>query len=77
MRGIFWNKILFGTGRSEADPEALKALRELPSVLYGAGWYAPYVREYLGRVGVEVAACFVDDGFTSSAGTVSFDEVRR
>lgn len=56
--------------------EALKA-GGLPIVLYGDGWYAPYVREFLARHRLKAAACFVDDGFTASAGTINFDEVRR
>ena len=76
MKDMFWDKIISGPGRAGADIEALKGSR-LPIVLYGDGWYAPYVREYLARYGLKAAACFVDDGFTSSAGTVSFDEVRR
>jgi FkbM family methyltransferase len=56
--------------------ETLKA-GGLPIALYGDGWYAPYVREYLRRHGLEAAACFVDDGFTSSAGALSFAEAGR
>ena len=56
--------------------EALKA-GGLPIVLYGDGWYTPYVRAFLARQGLKAAACFVDDGFTSSAGTINYDEVRR
>lgn len=63
-------------GRAGADPGTLKS-SGLPLALYGDGWYAPYVREYLARHGLTAAACFVDDGFTASAGTISFDEVRR
>ena len=65
-----------GPGRAEADIAALKT-GGLPLVLYGDGWYTPYVREYLERRGLKAAACFADDGFTATAGTVSFDEVRR
>jgi len=61
---------------ASADLEALKA-GVLPLALYGDGWYTPYVREYLARHGLKAAACFADDGFTSSAGTINFDEVRR
>ncbi len=61
---------------ASADLEALKA-GGLPIVLYGDGWYAPYVRQFLARQGLKAAACFVDDGFTSSAGTMNYDEVRR
>ncbi len=74
---MFLDEIIAAPGRGEADAEALKALRELPLVLYGAGWYAPYVREYLARSGLEVAGCFVDEGFTSSPETVSFGEIAR
>ena len=77
MRNTFLDKIIYAPGRGEADGEALKSLGRLPFVLYGAGWYAPYVREYLARFGLKAAACFVDDGFTSTGETVSFDEVRR
>ena len=73
---MFLDKILSLSSRAEGEAEDLKTLKGLPLVLYGAGWYAPYVREYLGRFGLKVAGCFVDDGFTSSADTVSFDEVR-
>jgi FkbM family methyltransferase len=58
-----------------ADIEALKA--GPPVVIYGDGWYAPYVRQFLARAGVAVAGAFVDDGFTASAGTVSFEEICR
>jgi len=76
MRDTFLDKIIAAPGKAEGDAAALKALGELPLVLYGAGWYAPYVREYLARSGLKVAGCFVDDGFTTSDGAVSFDEVR-
>ncbi len=66
----------FSPAKPSADLEALKA-GGLPVALYGDGWYTPYVREYLARNGVKAAGCFVDDGFTSSAGTVSFAEARR
>ena len=59
-----------------ADLETLKS-SGLPIALYGDGWYTPYVREYLARHGLTVAACFADDGFSASAGTVNLDEVRR
>lgn len=61
---------------ASADLEALKA-SGLPIALYGDGWYTPYVREFLARHGLKAAACFVDDGFTSNSGTVSFEEARR
>lgn len=59
--------------------EELKSLRAsgLPLVLYGDGWYAPYVREFLARRGLRPAAVFTDAGFTSSGEAVSFGEVRR
>ncbi len=60
-----------GTG---ADLEALKA-SALPIVLYGDGWYAPYVRRFLAREGLKPAACFTDAGFTSSGEALSFAEV--
>ena len=74
---MFLDEIVAAPGRAEADIEALKALKQFPIVLYGDGWYTPYVREYLARFGLKAAACFVDDGFTSTAGTVSFAEIRR
>ncbi len=74
---MFLDKIAAAPGKDEADIEAFKALRELPLVLYGDGWYAPYMREYLSRSGLKAAACFVDDGCAASPGTVSFEEVRR
>lgn len=73
---MFLDEIAAVPGRAGADIEALK-LSRLPIVLYGDGWYAPYVREYLARSGLSAAACFVDDGFTSSAGTVTFDGIRE
>lgn len=76
MPDKFLSKLVSGSGRAEADLRALKAAG-LPLVLYGDGWYAPYVREYLGRYGLKADACFVDDGCASSAGTVGFDEIRR
>ena len=76
MGNMFLDKILSLPSRAEGEGEDLEALKGLPLVLYGAGWYAPYVRGFLARSGLEVAGCFVDDGFTSSAETVSFDEVR-
>lgn len=74
---MFLDKILEMPGRAEVDGEALEALGRLPFVLYGAGWYAPYVREYLARSGLKAAGCFVDEGFTSSPETVSFEEIER
>ena len=75
MKETFLDKIAAGTWRAEADIEALKG--GLPFVIYGDGWYAPYIKEYLGRFGLKASACFADDGFTSTAGTLSFDEVRK
>jgi FkbM family methyltransferase len=49
----------------------------LPLALYGDGWYAPYVREYLARRGLAAAAVFTDAGFTTSGEAVSFNEVCR
>lgn len=77
MKDLFPDKIDGLPGRAEADGEAIKNLCRLPVVLYGDGWYAPYVREYLARFGAKVAGCFADDGFTSSAGTVSLAEIGR
>jgi len=71
MNETFHDKI-----SASADLEALKA-GGLPLALYGDGWYAPYVREFLARHGLKAAATFVDDGFTASAGTINFGEVRR
>jgi len=73
---MFLDKIAAAPRRAEAELEALK-LSRLPIALYGDGWYAPYVREYLARSGLSAAACFVDDGFTASAGTVTFDGIRQ
>lgn len=72
---MFLDDIAAAPGRAEGDIEALKG--GLPVVLYGDGWYAPYVREYLARAGVRAAVCFADEGYTASAGTVSFEAVRR
>ena len=77
MKNMFLDKIVAGAGRAEAESEELKALGRLPVVLYGDGWYAPYVREYLARFGLKAAACFVDDGFTASSGAAGFDEIKR
>ncbi|MDO8805102.1 MAG: FkbM family methyltransferase [Elusimicrobiota bacterium] len=74
---MFLDKIVDAPGRAGADIETLKASARLPLVLYGAGWYAPYLRAYLARLGLNVSASFVDDGFTSSSGAVSFDEIKR
>lgn len=74
---MFLDKIAAAPGGSKAGAETLKSLSRLPIVLYGAGWYAPYVREYLSRAGLSAAACFADDGFTAPGDTVTFDEVRR
>ena len=76
MSETFPDNITAGPGRARADIETLKG-SGLPLALYGDGWYAPYVREYLARHGLRAAACFVDDGFTASAGTVGFEEARR
>jgi len=72
----FPNRIFSGPGREAGTVNALKA-SGLPLVLYGDGWYAPYVREYLRRRGLNAAAVFTDAGFTSSGEAVSFDEVNR
>lgn len=69
-----WDKIDAGPGRAAEDMKRLKA-SGLPLALYGDGWYAPYVREYLGRRGLPVAAVFTDAGFTNSGQAVSFGEV--
>ncbi len=76
MEDMFFGDIGAAGGKTGGDIKTLKASL-LPLVLYGDGWYAPYVREYLARSGLKAAACFVDDGFTSSPGTVGFEEVRR
>ena len=62
--------------KAAADLAALKA-SGLPIALYGDGWYAPYVREFLARNGLKAAASFVDDGCAYSEGTVGFEEIRR
>ncbi|MDD5209356.1 MAG: FkbM family methyltransferase [Elusimicrobiales bacterium] len=71
------DKIFEMPGRAEVDGEALEALGRLPFVLYGDGWYTPYMREYLASFGLKPAACFVDDGCAASPGTVNFEEVKR
>ncbi|MBI4350316.1 MAG: FkbM family methyltransferase [Elusimicrobia bacterium] len=72
----FLDELTPAPGRAGADLEALRA-SGFPIVLYGDGWYAPYVREYLARSGLSPAACFADDGCAASAGTVSFGEIER
>lgn len=69
-----WDKLNAAPGRAGEDLKNLKAAG-LPIVLYGDGWYAPYVREYLARRGLQIAAVFTDAGFTTSGQAVSFDEV--
>lgn len=71
-----WDKLNAGPGRAAEELNELKA-SGLPLALYGDGWYAPYVREYLARRGLSVAAVFTDAGFTTSGQAVSFDEVNR
>lgn len=68
-----WDKIAAGPGRAAQDLEGLKA-SGLPLALYGDGWYAPYVREFLARRGLKPAAVFTDAGFTTSGEAVSFAE---
>ena len=68
------DRIAAGPVRAAEDLEELKA-SGLPLALYGDGWYAPYVREYLKRRGLNPAAVFTDAGFTSSGEAVSFGEV--
>ncbi len=70
----FPDKIGPATGGAEKDMNELKA-SGLPLVLYGDGWYAPYVREYLRRRGLSAAAVFTDAGFTASGEAVGFAEV--
>ncbi|MDD2805591.1 MAG: FkbM family methyltransferase [Elusimicrobiales bacterium] len=72
--GALWDKIGSGPARAGEDLKELKA-SGLPVVLYGDGWYAPYLREYLARRGLSAAAVFTDAGFTASGAAVSFDEV--
>ncbi|MCM2268263.1 MAG: FkbM family methyltransferase [Elusimicrobiales bacterium] len=69
-----WEKLAAGPARAEEELRELKAAG-LPLVLYGDGWYAPYVREYLQRRGLPVAAAFTDAGFTSSGEALSFAEI--
>jgi len=71
-----WNKINAGPGGAAEDIKELKAAG-LPLVLYGDGWYAPYLREYLYRRGLAPAAVFTDAGFTASGAAVSFEEIGR
>ncbi len=74
--GTFWDRLPPGHGGAEEDLGRLTA-SGLPFVLYGDGWYAPYLREYLRRRGLAPAAAFTDAGFTSSGEAVSFAEVSR
>ena len=69
-----WEKLRAGPGRAAEDLNTLKA-DGLPLALYGDGWYAPYVREYLARRGLRPAAVFTDAGFTTSGEAVGFAEV--
>ena len=69
MKDIFLDKILAAPGRAAADLEVLKVSR-LPIVLYGDGWYAPYVREYLARAGLKAAASFADRERSAGTATV-------
>ncbi|MBI5743862.1 MAG: FkbM family methyltransferase [Elusimicrobia bacterium] len=71
-----WDKITSGPGCAEEDLRKLQA-SGLPLVLYGDGWYAPYLREYLRRHGLAPAAVFTDAGFTASQEAVSVEEIRR
>lgn len=72
----FLDDIHAAPGGAGTDLEALKA-SGLPLVLYGDGWYAPYVRRFLAGHGLRPAACFTDAGFTSSGEAVDFAEVCR
>jgi FkbM family methyltransferase len=71
-----WDKINAGPDGTAEDIKELKT-SGLPLALYGDGWYAPYVREYLARRGLSAAAVFTDAGFTTSGEAVSFAEVSR
>ncbi len=71
-----WDKIIAGPDGAAKDINELKA-SGLPLVLYGDGWYAPYVREYLARRRLSASAVFTDAGFTTSGEAVSFAEVSR
>ena len=71
-----WDKLNSGPGRAGEDIKELQAAG-LPVVLYGDGWYAPYVREYLARRGLPIAAVFTDAGFTTSGQAVSFGDVNN
>jgi len=71
-----WEKLAAGPDGPAEDMNELKA-SGLPLALYGDGWYAPYVREYLARRGLNPAAVFTDAGFTASGEAVSFEEVGR
>ena len=71
-----WDKLHAGPGRAADDVQEIKA-SGLPLLLYGDGWYAPYLREYLARHGLSVAAVFTDAGFTTSGEAVNFEEVNR
>lgn len=72
----FLDKLASGPRAAEEDLKRLAA-SGLPLVLYGDGWYAPYVREYLKRRGLAPAAVFTDAGFTSSGEAVDYGEVCR
>ncbi|MFH1618986.1 MAG: hypothetical protein ABIG11_03695 [bacterium] len=74
---MFLDKITTTPDRSNADIEVLKNCEQLPIVLYGAGWDAPYVRKYLMRFGLNVAASFVDDSFARTNGINTFEEIRQ
>lgn len=73
--GTFWERLPPGGGAEKGIGRLAAA--GLPFVLYGDGWYAPYVREYLRRRGLAPAAVFTDAGFTSSGEAVDFAEVRH
>lgn len=75
MQGL-WDRIGAPTA-AEAEGVAALQASGLPLVLYGDGWYAPYVREYLARRGLKPAAVFTDAGFTATGEAVDFAEVRR
>jgi len=71
-----WDKLISAPDRTAEDINRLKA-GGLPLVLYGDGWYAPYLREYLRRRELSPAAVFTDAGFTTSGEAVGFGEINR
>ena len=72
----FLDDIKAEPGEPAAQLAELKA-SGLPLVLYGDGWYAPYVRRFLAVNGLKPDGCFTDAGFTSSGEAVGFADICR